>query len=134
MTLGVRAMVHDAKNGNVLLVRHTYIDGWHLPGGGVESSETATEALARELQEEAGLVPANQPQLLSVHFNKRASRRDHILVYLVTEYAATGEFKPTREIAAAEFFPLSELPEALHPTSRQRIAEVFEHRAISPYW
>jgi hypothetical protein len=32
MTLGVRGIVHDRLNNKVLLIRHTYVPGWHLPG------------------------------------------------------------------------------------------------------
>ena len=45
LTLGVRAQVYDAA-GRVLLIRHSYLPGWHFPGGGVEFGETAPEAMA----------------------------------------------------------------------------------------
>ena len=35
-TLGARAMVIDGA-GRVFLIKHSYVDGWHLPGGGVET-------------------------------------------------------------------------------------------------
>lgn len=36
MTLGVRGLVLDVPAKTVMLIRHTYVPGWHLPGGGVE--------------------------------------------------------------------------------------------------
>ena len=39
MTLGVRAAVID-RDDRVFLIRHTYVPGWQLPGGGVEPGET----------------------------------------------------------------------------------------------
>src|SRR5947209_14443043 len=76
MTLGVRALVVDPQ-GRILLVKHSYVTGWHLPGGGVEVGETIQDALARELLEEAGITALEPPVLHGMFFNSRVSRRDH---------------------------------------------------------
>ena len=78
MTLGVRGLVHDTATNSVFLIRHTYVPGWQFPGGGVEIGETTAEALARELEEEGNIVFTAPPVLKSIHFNRRASRRDHV--------------------------------------------------------
>jgi len=53
LTVGVRAVIFDGE-GRVFLVKHSYLSGWHLPGGGVETGETLLAALARELHDELG--------------------------------------------------------------------------------
>jgi hypothetical protein len=62
MTLGVRVLVRD-KSGAVLLVRHSYVAGWHLPGGGVERGETAQDAARKELMEEAAIESLGEFEL-----------------------------------------------------------------------
>ena len=54
MTLGVRVIVCTKEN-EVLLVRHTYVSGWHLPGGGVERGETTCDAAIKELIQETNV-------------------------------------------------------------------------------
>jgi len=54
LTVGVRALVIDGT-GRVFLVKHSYVAGWHLPGGGVEAGESLMTALTRELREEGNI-------------------------------------------------------------------------------
>ncbi|WP_245426726.1 NUDIX domain-containing protein [Mesorhizobium sp. YM1C-6-2] len=134
MTFGVRGLVYDADQTSVFLIRHTYVPGWQLPGGGVEVGETAIEALQRELFEEGNIEIAGSPLLKSIHFNRQASRRDHVALYLVESYRQTAPKLPDREIAEGGFFPLDRLPDMTTPATRRRIAEVFGGAPASPDW
>lgn len=134
MTFGARGIVYDEAANSVFLIRHTYVPGWQLPGGGVETGETALEALTRELEEEGNIVIAAEPALKSLHFNRQSSRRDHVALYLITQFSQTGPKKPDREIAESGFFPLDRLPENTTPATKRRLAEVFSDEPSSPYW
>ena len=133
MTLGVRGLVHDRASNSIFLIRHTYVPGWQLPGGGVELGETMEQSLARELEEEANIV-ASAPVLKSVHLNRQASRRDHVALYLVEQFTQTAPKLPDREIAEAGFFQLDRLPEATTPATLRRIAETLGGEPASLYW
>ena len=109
MTLGVRAVVIDGDDC-VLLVRHSYVSGWHFPGGGVEVGETCMEALSRELVEEASVALEGPPRMHGVFLNAQSSRRDHVAVYVVRTFRVLGERAPDWEIEEARFFPRSALP------------------------
>jgi ADP-ribose pyrophosphatase YjhB (NUDIX family) len=134
MTLGVRAMVLNEAERTVFLVRHTYVPGWYLPGGGVERGETMRQALAKELLEEGNIELTGEPQLAGVYFNNRASPRDHVALYVVKQFAQTAPRLPDREIAECGFFPLDALPEGTTASTRRRIAEVLEGRAAEEIW
>jgi 8-oxo-dGTP pyrophosphatase MutT (NUDIX family) len=133
MTLGVRGLVVDGA-GRILLVQHSYVRGWHLPGGGVEPDETMLEALTRELAEEGNIRLTGMPRLHGVFFNRRVSQRDHVAVYVVQDFEQDAPFVPTREIAHASFFPLDALPNDTTAGTRARIAEVMGGAPVSPYW
>ena len=133
MTLGVRGIVLDPA-GRILLVKQTYSRGWLLPGGGVEAGETMLEALRREVLEEGNAELTGEPELFGLYFNNRASRRDHVALYVSRDARILGPRPPDREIAAAEFFTLDALPDDVTEATRTRIAEVFNGAAPSPYW
>lgn len=124
MTVGARALIYDRAKAEVFLIRHTYVPGWQLPGGGVEAGETAAEALQREIREECNIEIKGRPQLKSIHFNRQASRRDHIAIYLVTDFSVIGPRPADHEIAEARFFSLHDLPEHTTPATRRRIVEI----------
>jgi len=133
LTLGARALVID-ESRRVFLVQHTYVRGWHLPGGGVEPGETLLAALTRELREEANIELTEPPALHGVFYNPRWSRRDHVACFVVQSFRQSAPPVPNREIAAARFFALDELPDDTGAGSRARIAEVLLGAPVSEKW
>jgi ADP-ribose pyrophosphatase YjhB (NUDIX family) len=132
MTLGVRAACFD-EAGRIFLVRHTYVPGWHLPGGGVERGETAIEALLKEMREEGNLVASSVPELFHVYFNARISRRDHVLLYRVV-VRQTADRPADHEIAEAGFFELDALPDGTTEATLRRIAELRGEISPAHHW
>lgn len=125
MTLGVRAIVVDGQD-RVFLVRHTYVPGWYLPGGGVERGEDAAHSLARELAEEGNIALSGEPELFGFYAH---TGRDHVAVYVVRDFTQDLPKAPDREIAEAGFFPLDALPENSTRATRARVAEF---RGLAP--
>jgi 8-oxo-dGTP pyrophosphatase MutT (NUDIX family) len=131
VTLGVRALVVDGDR--VLLVRHSYVPGWYLPGGGVEAGETAEAALARELEEEAGVRLTGRPVLFGLYHNARAHRLDHVALYVCRDWERQPQ-APNAEIVACELFPLDALPADATPATRARLAEVLGGHPPAATW
>jgi len=133
MTLGVRGIVVDAEE-RVLLVRHSYVPGWHFPGGGVERGEDVLTALRRELQEEANVVLAGAPSLHGIFHQSSGAGRDHVVVYVVRAFVQTGPRAPDREIREGRFFARDALPDGTTRATLDRLGEVFGGAPISPVW
>jgi 8-oxo-dGTP pyrophosphatase MutT (NUDIX family) len=133
MTFGVRALVFDAE-GRVFLVKHSYVAGWHLPGGGVEVGETALDAMRRELKEEGNIVFDGEPVLHGIFFNRHVSRRDHVVVYIVRTFHQASKPAPNREILDCGFFEVKSLPDGTTKGTRRRIAEAAGNEPISLDW
>ena len=133
LTMGVRAVVLD-EGACVFLVRHSYLKGWHLPGGGVEVGETALAALARELREEGNIELTGAPVLHGVYLNTFVTRRDHVLVYVVRDFRQTEARGADFEIVETGFFPVDNLPKPTGRATRARLAEVLSGAPASALW
>jgi 8-oxo-dGTP pyrophosphatase MutT (NUDIX family) len=133
MTLGVRGVVLDGDN-KVFLVRHSYVAGWHLPGGGVEVGETFLEALRRELSEEGRIELTGEPVLHGLFFNGHVSRRDHVAVYIVRQFRQDRLPEPNHEIVECGFYAAGALPPETTKGTRLRIAEVLDGAVPIATW
>ena len=125
--LGVRTIVVDDQE-RVLLVRHSYRPGWHLPGGGVKKWETAPDAAIREVLEEGGVAIAALEGPLGVYANFRIGYCDHVVLYAARDWQTT----PTHslEIAERRFFPLRACPDDASTPTKRRLAE---YRGVVPW-
>ena len=132
-TLGVRGIACDSER-RVMLVRHGYAHGWHLPGGGVERGESAAEAIAREMEEEAGLAARGLPAVFGLYANHANFYGDHIAVFHLETWAACEPSASAREIAERGFFAYDALPEGVTPATRRRLAEFFESAPRADVW
>jgi 8-oxo-dGTP pyrophosphatase MutT (NUDIX family) len=132
MTLGVRILATN-EEGQICLVRHTYVQGWHLPGGGVERGETGLQAALKEAREEAGLLIAPSDMTLrSIHTNFESFRGDHVLFYVASKWIKVAT-NVAHEIADCRFFDPLALPEDTTPATRRRIGEWMGEK-ISEKW
>lgn len=128
LTLGVQVMM--VREGQVLLVRHTYNSGWYMPGGGVERGETLDAAARREAAEEVG-AELHDLILVGAYTSFKEWKSDHNILFLSTDFAVSG--KQDHEIAEMRFFPPNALPDGLLPGHRRRLEEYFARRTSPAY-
>jgi ADP-ribose pyrophosphatase YjhB (NUDIX family) len=107
----VRGVVLDADR--LLLVREPGSDGWCLPGGWADVGETPSQAVEKEVREEAGLdVRAVRPLgVFDRDFRGRLRWPAHVYkLYVLCEVLGGEPAADGLETEAAEFFALEALP------------------------
>ncbi|MBX9786090.1 MAG: NUDIX domain-containing protein [Alphaproteobacteria bacterium] len=129
-TVGARALV--VSNDQVLLIKHTYQKGWYTIGGAVEENESMRDALFRELFEEVGLTPLEEPELFGVYHSNSEKRDDYVAFYIVKKFEMKDVYSP--EIHEKQWFSLHDLPLDTTPATKRRIEEFLSQRQKSDTW
>lgn len=120
----VSAAIFDAQN-RILCVRQNYGGGnWALPGGGMESGESPTEALEREILEETG-YSATIGHLIGLY---SAPWKDSLVLVFRAEMLSRGNWEPDQEISEVGFFWEYELPSQMNPRMSARIKDAYAGR------
>jgi 8-oxo-dGTP pyrophosphatase MutT (NUDIX family) len=84
VAFGVNAIVDD-EEGRIILVRQTYMQGLHLPGGGVSSGEPPAQAILRELREEIGLTSSAPPEFMGLYTRQFGFITNVVALYRVRD-------------------------------------------------
>ncbi len=136
LMLGVSAVIFN-EQGRVLLTRRTDNGLWCLPGGAFETGESVSEAVAREVIEETGLI-IEPIKIIGVYsdphrISRYASGNSyHVVVLSFLCRIIGGEIVDvTNETTAIGFFDPQDLPEMVpvHP-ERIRDALIEQERAF----
>ena len=109
------AVAARTLDGRWLLIRRRDTGGWALPGGTLEWGETTSQAVRRELSEEAGVDVRGPIELFNVYSNPERDYRFHAVTILVTAQVSEPDRAPRNplEIAEVRLFEEAALPEAL---------------------
>lgn len=130
VAFGVAGMIMDPQ-GQVLLVRQTYMTGWRLPGGGISRGETPEAALRRELQEEVGLS-GGEARLFGL-YSRRVWWLTHVTALFLIEGAVVN-FKRNLEVRAIAWVRPEAPPADTAPGTARRLAELAANEGPSPHW
>jgi 8-oxo-dGTP pyrophosphatase MutT (NUDIX family) len=124
--MGVRVLM--LQDGKVWLIRHTYLAGWFMPGGGLKRWETLEQAARREAREETG-AELGEISLLGIFTSFIQWKTDHAVIFLCRDFKISG--KSDGEIEEIRAFPLDELPADTFPSHR-RFLDAFRKDEINP--
>jgi 8-oxo-dGTP diphosphatase len=121
------------NQGEVLLVRNSYVRFYSIPGGYIRRGETAREAAARELSEEVGIAVQSAELGLELEATHEwEGKRDHVQIFGLELGSRPAVAVDHREvIEAAWWSPERALSLELFPPLRT-VLENRLHRAGGP--
>jgi ADP-ribose pyrophosphatase YjhB (NUDIX family) len=112
------------NDGEVLLVKNSYVPYYSLPGGYVRRGEPARDAVIRELREEVGVAAdVDRLELVLEKTHDWEGKRDHVQIFSLDvpsrpdievdhrEVVEAAWWRPERALALQLFPPLREVIE-----------------------
>ncbi len=112
------------NEGEILLVRNSYVPYYSAPGGYIRSGEEARDAVVRELREEVGI--AAEPSAISLVLDRThdwEGKRDHVQIFAVDLPSRPEVAVDHREVVEAAWWrPEAALKLELFPPLREVIA------------
>jgi ADP-ribose pyrophosphatase YjhB (NUDIX family) len=129
--IGCCAVIFDKTREKVLLTQRTDNGKWCLPGGGMDSGESAAEACEREIFEETSLK-VKATRLIAVYSNP-----DQLVIYndgtkvfmVVLSFEAeilAGELSLSDETTDVNYFSLIEMQDLpMHGQHKERVIDAF---------
>lgn len=111
------------NQGEVLLVKNSYVRYYSLPGGYLKRGETAHQAAVRELAEETGVRVRPEDLRLSVEESHEwEGKHDHVTIFELEVASRPSVRVDNREVVEARFFtPARALELDLFPPLRRSI-------------
>ncbi|WP_058499537.1 NUDIX hydrolase [Legionella gratiana] len=123
----VRAVILQEEK--ILLVKERLDGLWSLPGGWVDVSESPSEAMIREVREEAG-YDVKIIKLLAVWDKLKHDHPPqwpHSYKLFFYAYILSGKFEPNTEILDLDYFPLNQLPKlSIHRVTQKQIERLYQ--------
>ncbi|MDA3901236.1 MAG: NUDIX domain-containing protein [Spirochaetes bacterium] len=115
------------ENGSLLMVCHKKNNRsyWLLPGGGVEYGETLQEALAREFEEELGIIVEPKDLLFSIDSIAPSGKRHIVnLVFSCSYLSGTYRLGSDKRLFDFKFLSLAELSDVtIYPSFKKQLIE-----------
>ena len=125
------ACVAIIESGKILLTQREDFEVWCLPGGHVESGESAAQGAIREAFEETGLQ-VELTRLVGVYFRNRGDEDIHVFSFAARPVG--GALKPQLdEVLDVRYFDLNNLPDILFWGHRQRIQGTLDDTSGSAF-
>jgi len=129
LRFGCSAVIFNADRTKALLTRRTDNGLWCIPGGGMESGESAAEACIREVWEETGLH-VEVKRLIGVYSNPNQlivypdGNKAHIIVMNFEVEVIGGELGLSNETTEAGFFSVQEMDAMpMHGKHKERVED-----------